>query len=151
MNYSKTLLAGNLTTAPEVKYTPSGMAYTEFNIAVNRKYKDKKETDFFKCKAWGKTAEALCNYTDKGQNLFLECEPRQETWTDKNSGKEVRKTVFSILSFEFTTKKHASTQNDNQLPVIQNDPGPVSKPEVQQQVQTDGLSFDDDNGDDIPF
>jgi single-strand DNA-binding protein len=104
MNYGKTFLCGSLTAIPELKQTSSGMEYSQFSIAVNRKYKEKEEVSFFELTAWGKTAKALSSFTNKGQNLFFECEPRQETWTSKE-GQNHSKVVFSVLKFEFTGPK----------------------------------------------
>lgn len=109
MNYGKTFLCGNLTRQPELKQTSSGIDYCQFSIAVNRKYKEKEEVSFFDLTAWGNTAKALCNFTNKGQNLFFECEPRQETWTSIE-GQNRSKVVFSVLKFEFTGPKAESSE-----------------------------------------
>jgi single-strand binding protein len=43
MNVNFVIVGGNITKDPELRYTPSGTAVVEFNVAVNRKWKDKTE------------------------------------------------------------------------------------------------------------
>ena len=38
MSLNKVLLIGNLTRAPELRYTPSGTAVADLRLAVNRNY-----------------------------------------------------------------------------------------------------------------
>lgn len=118
MNYSKTFLMGNLTAQPELKKIDSDLKVSEFSIAVNRKSKGEQLTSFFNCVAWGKTAEALASFTNKGQNLFLECEPRQETWTN-NEGQKRSKVIFSVLNFSFTQPKGSNNYGGDDIPPAQ--------------------------------
>ena len=61
------ILIGRITAKPELQYTPSQMAVTKFTIAVDRPAKDgKKETDFIRVTAFGRRAESICRYMDKG-------------------------------------------------------------------------------------
>jgi len=41
LELNKVLLIGNLTRDPEVRYLPSGTAVAAFDIAVNRRYKNR--------------------------------------------------------------------------------------------------------------
>ena len=43
MSINNCVISGNLTKAPELKYTKNGTARVKFNVAVNRKYKDSSE------------------------------------------------------------------------------------------------------------
>ena len=57
--YQKMIIAGNLGRDPEMRYTPSGQAVTNLNVATNRQYKDNsgenaKETTWFRVSVWGK-------------------------------------------------------------------------------------------------
>lgn len=66
-------LMGRLTKAPELKYTNNGISYCKFTLAVNKpKIKDKEqETNFINCIAWGKTAETICNWLEKGNRVVV--------------------------------------------------------------------------------
>ena len=63
--YQKTVIVGNLGQDPEMRYTPSATADTNFTVAVNRKWTNQsggqqEKTTWFRVAAWDKLAE-LCN------------------------------------------------------------------------------------------
>lgn len=60
---NRVTLIGRLTKKAELKSTPNGKSVCNFTLAVQR---DKDNTDFIYCTSWGKTAEVLAQYTDKG-------------------------------------------------------------------------------------
>ena len=71
------ILVGNLGKDPEMKYTPSGQPVTNFSVASNRSYNDAngqpvKETIWFRVTAWGKQAETINQYCQKGKAIFIE-------------------------------------------------------------------------------
>jgi single-strand DNA-binding protein len=75
--YQKVTIIGNLGRDPEMRYTPSGTAVTDFSVATNRKWTNKdgtpgEETAWFRCSAWGKTAETVNQYLTKGRQVFIE-------------------------------------------------------------------------------
>ena len=76
---NKIILTGNLTKAPELKYTQSGKAYLRVSIAVSRK---KDETDFFELVAWEKTAEFISKYFVKGSRIIVEGRLQNNNYTD---------------------------------------------------------------------
>lgn len=83
-------LIGRLTTAPELKYTQSGTAYTRFSVAVDRAYTkqgEERQTDFINIIAWSKTAEFVCKYFMKGQRIGITGEIRTGSYTDQNGNK----------------------------------------------------------------
>ena len=68
-------LVGNLTADVELKHSQGGTAYTSFNIGVQRAFKDKQsgeyQSDFPRCKAFGKTAEIIAEHFSKGSKIGL--------------------------------------------------------------------------------
>ena len=63
---------GRLTRDPEIKNTTTGKAVANFTLAVDRRFKNQdgqKQADFINCQAWGKTAEVLGQYTQKGSRI----------------------------------------------------------------------------------
>ena len=57
--YHTIIIVGNLGRDPEMRYTPSGQAVTNFSVATNRKYTNSdgqsvEETIWFRISAWGK-------------------------------------------------------------------------------------------------
>ena len=75
--YQKVVIVGNLGTDPEMRYTPSGQAVTNFSIATNRKWTDgqgnqQDETVWFRVSTWGKLAEVCNQYLSKGRQVMVE-------------------------------------------------------------------------------
>ena len=66
---------GRLTYDPETRYTPSGTAVCAFTIAVDRGRNDSngnRQTDFLRCRAFGKTGEFVQTYFAKGRMIGVE-------------------------------------------------------------------------------
>ncbi len=104
-NFNKVLLLGNLTRDPQLSYTPSQTAVVDFGLAVNRKWKSqggesKEEVCFVDCKAFGKTAETINQYLEKGQLLFVEGRLAYNTWTAQDGTKRSKHEVI-ITGFQF--------------------------------------------------
>jgi single-strand DNA-binding protein len=75
--YHTIILVGNLGRDPEMRYTPSGQAVTNLNVATNRQYTASdgntvKETTWFRGSTWGKTAEICNQYLKKGSKVLIE-------------------------------------------------------------------------------
>ena len=75
--YNTIIIVGNLGRDPEMRYTPSGQAVTNFNVATNRQYTASdgntvKETTWFRVSTWGKNAEICNQYLKKGSKVLIE-------------------------------------------------------------------------------
>jgi len=75
--YQKIIIAGNLGRDPEMRYTPSGQAVTNFSVATNRQYTASdgqlvKETTWFRISAWGRLAETCNQYLRRGSKVLIE-------------------------------------------------------------------------------
>ena len=76
MTLNKVLLIGNLGSDPEMRYTPNGNAVCDFRMAVNRRYttgegEQREETEWFRVTTWGRLAETVNQYLQKGQRKYL--------------------------------------------------------------------------------
>lgn len=68
---NKVVLTGRLTKDAELRFgAGSGTAVARFTIAVNRRMK-KDEADFISCIAFGKTAELIVQYFQKGSAITI--------------------------------------------------------------------------------
>jgi single-strand DNA-binding protein len=76
---NKVILKGRLTGKPELKSTVNGVAVTDFSIAINRRF-SREQTDFINCQAWRTTAEFVCKYFDKGQEICVVGELHNDKW-----------------------------------------------------------------------
>lgn len=86
MSYHTLVIVGNLGRDPEMRYTPNGNAVTSINVASNRVYTDGtgqrvKETTWFRVSVWGKQAENVSNYLQKGSMVLVEGELRPDRET----------------------------------------------------------------------
>ncbi len=75
--YHTIIIVGNVGKDPEMRYTPSGQAVTNFNVATNRQYTGSdgaqvKETIWFRISTWGKNAEVCNQYVRKGSKVLVE-------------------------------------------------------------------------------
>ena len=102
---NKVMLIGNLTRDPQVKHLPSQTVVAEFGLATNRKYRtatgeDKEETCFVDCSAFGKQAEVIGQFCQKGKAIFVEGRLKFDSWEDKAGGKRSKVSVV-VENFQF--------------------------------------------------
>ena len=80
-------LVGRLTRDIELRYTQnSNVATCKFTLAVVRD-RNKEETDFISCQAWGKTAETLVKWCKKGSRIAVQGSIRTGSYEDRNGNK----------------------------------------------------------------
>jgi single-strand DNA-binding protein len=89
MTMNKILVIGNLGRDPEMRYTPSGQAVTNFTVATNRKYtaadgESKEETEWFRVSAWGRLAETCNQYLAKGRKVYVEGRLRSRSYETRD-------------------------------------------------------------------
>lgn len=77
MSFQTIIIVGNLGRDPEMRYTPSGQAVTNFSVAVSEQYTNAqgekvKRTIWFRVSAWGKQAEICNQYLKKGSKVLVE-------------------------------------------------------------------------------
>lgn len=90
------VLIGRLTRDPESRFFESGTNVTKFALAVDKGYGKDKEADFFDCEAWGKTAEVVANYCQKGKQVCIQGRVEFEHWNDKATGQKRSKPIVKI-------------------------------------------------------
>jgi single-strand DNA-binding protein len=71
MNFNQITLAGNVSSDPEMRYTPSGTPVTSFSMAVNEGTKDKPTTMFVRVTCWEKLGETVMQWLTKGQGVLI--------------------------------------------------------------------------------
>src|SRR6185437_2841372 len=73
---NRVILIGRLTRDPELRYTPAGVAVTQFTLAVDRPFTNQqtreKEADFIPIVTWRQLAETCANYLRKGRLTAVE-------------------------------------------------------------------------------
>lgn len=142
-------LTGRLTRDSELRYTNNSMAIAKFSIAVNRRTKKgdqwAEEASFFDCSYFGKGAEAVNQYLNKGTQVAINAELRQNRWEQDGQNKSrVELAVNSLMllgSPQGAQNQSGAYQRDNHSPrqtSYSTQPSDIGGPE----------QFDDDQ---IPF
>lgn len=107
-SYNRVVLLGNVTRLPDVRNLP-GSATTVANtgLAVSRRYKDKEEVMFIDIVVYGKLAETMGMYVQKGTSLLVEGRLSFRQW--EQDGQKRSKHEVIVDSFQMI----GSRRNDN--------------------------------------
>jgi single-strand DNA-binding protein len=119
---NKVMLIGRLGADPEVRYTPTGIAYTRLSVATSEPYVDKdgnrqEMTEWHKVIAWRKLAEICGQYLTKGRLVYIEGRLRTRTWEQdgvKRSATEIEARDMQILD---AAKARPEPEEDNAPPL----------------------------------
>ena len=96
--YNKAIIIGRVANDLELRYTGSNKAYCRFNLAVNKNYKNEYgeyETDFIPVTVWGKPAENLVQYQNKGSLILVDGSISMSNYTDKDGN---NRTSFEVMT-----------------------------------------------------
>lgn len=101
---NKVILVGRLGADPELKYTPSGRAFVNFNLATNAAWKDQdgnqqERTDWHRVTSWGKLAEIMGEYLKKGSLVYVEGRLQTRNYDDANG---VKRYITEVVADEMT-------------------------------------------------
>ena len=112
-------LVGRLTKEVELRYVPSsGRPVATFSLAVDRPYKDadgNKRTDFFQVQVWGKIAENVANYTEKGSLVAITGALQTRNYKTQNGEKRyITEIIASSVQFLSNPKNKQQDNNENQ-------------------------------------
>jgi len=95
------MLSGNVTADPELHFTPSGRAVTNFSVAVNERVKNDEtgqwedtEPEFHRVNVWGDQAERVAECFRRGDRVVAVGFFQDRTWEDKE-GNERTSTEFT--------------------------------------------------------
>ncbi len=106
---NRVILIGRLATDPELKYTPSGIAVTQFRLAVDRPMSaearqngQEKQADFISIVAWRQSAEFAANYLGKGRLVAVEgrLQVREYVTQDGQKRRDVEVVSDNLKSLE---------------------------------------------------
>lgn len=99
-------LTGRLTRQAEIRYSQAGGgAVVRFSIAVNRRKRSadgaswEEEANFFDCVYFGRSAEAVNQYLEKGRQVSISGELRQNRWEQDGQTRSRVEIVVSQLNF----------------------------------------------------
>lgn len=144
---NKVILIGNLSAAPEVRFTQGGVAVANFNIATNEKWTNKQgepqeRTEWHKIVVWGRVAENCGKYLHKGKSVYIEGSIQTREWDDKDGNKRYT-TEINARTVQFLSGGSGQGAQGGQAP---------SRPANNGQGSGQSSKFDQSfSDDDIPF
>lgn len=109
---NKVNLIGRLTKQPQITYTPKGTPKCEFTLAVQlpkSQRTEEKNADFIFCTAFGKRAEMITEYVNKGEQLAVEGKLSASHYT-KNGETRFSLKVYVNEFFLLSSKKRANEE-----------------------------------------
>lgn len=106
-----TNLTGRLTKDIELRATQSGKTVANFTLAVNRRFKSQgqPDADFFRCQAWGKTAEVMHQYTHKGSQIGVTGRLQNRSY-ENQQGQKVEITEVIVESMDLLDSRNNGAQ-----------------------------------------
>lgn len=134
-------LIGNLGKDPEVRYSQSGTAVSNIRIGVTERRKEgdeyKDQTEWVSIVCFGKTAENVGKYLQKGRQIFVEGRLQTRSWEDKSGQTKYTTEVIASQILFLSGGREQSSNNGFAKP---ND-------NFERESQDNGFIEDDD----IPF
>lgn len=118
---NKVFQKGYMVADPELRQTQSGTAIATFSIAVDRRFRDaqgNKVVDFHKCIAWKGTAEHICKYFHKGQQILIMGELQNRSYEAQDGSKRTV-TEINVAEAHFCGSKSetaATTPTETNAP-----------------------------------
>lgn len=121
-------IMGRLTRDPELRRTNSGIAVTNFTLAVERDFGGKdgeKETDFIECVAWRHAGEFVSKYFSKGRMAVVSGQLQIRRWKDKDGNNRSTAEVVADSVYFADSKKDTAMDATQEPPIPQNDFAPL--------------------------
>lgn len=100
---NKVILMGNLGRDPEMRYTPSGKAVTQFSMAINEQWgseENQKSTEWVNVEAWDRSAEAIAQHFSKGDGILVIGRLKTDKYQNKE-GVDVYRTKVVVREWLF--------------------------------------------------
>ncbi|HJE19842.1 MAG TPA: single-stranded DNA-binding protein [Aliicoccus persicus] len=107
------VITGRMVKDLDLRYTNNAKAVGSGTLAVDRQFKNaqgEKETDFLNFVIWGKSAEALANFTKKGSLIGITGRLQVRTY-ENNEGRKVW--VTEVVAENFTFLESKNSQNNS--------------------------------------
>jgi len=113
---NKVMIIGNCGGTPEMRFTPTGVAVTQFSVAVNRPKKGaeegkQQEAEWFNVVAWRELAEICNQYIAKGSKVYVEGRMQTRNWMN-DGGQKQYKTELIAQQVIFLSEKQAKQQEE---------------------------------------
>lgn len=137
--FNKVTLVGRISTDLELRYTGSNKAYCRFNLAVNRMNEG---TDFIPITVWGKPAENLVSYQNKGSLILVDGSISMNNYTDKDGN---NRTSFEVMTSNVQFLGNKKTIDEMTTSQAESDPYKEMSEQINEEIDLEDL---DEN---LPF
>lgn len=129
-------LIGRIATDPEAKYTKHNTPVVNFSLANNKRTRKNGEqvdtVSFFPIVIYGKLAEAITPYLQKGKRIAVSGELEQRRWTSKKNKpcSAIEIIASSIQLLDYKNQQSAGSNNANAKAGIDADHQPAETDET---------------------
>lgn len=137
---NKVQLVGRLTKDPDLKNTSNQVAFCQFTVAVDRRFKDNegnRQADFINCVAWRQTAAFINQYFKKGSRIGV-CGSIQTRTYETNEGQRVYVTEVVVDEAEFVESNNNSNGTKPQAQPPKAPEQQIDVPSLEQELEDDG-------------
>jgi len=117
---NKVILVGRLGGDPEVRYTTSGTAMMQFNVATNEPFKTEEgkweeRAEWHRVVAFDRLAESLSQYLSKGREVYVEGKLRTRQWEDQQGTKRYTTEIIA-REIQLLGSSGQARQNESLVP-----------------------------------
>ncbi len=89
-------LLGRVGAEPEMRYTPNGTAVTQLRVATDRhRQNGETETDWHTVTVWDKLGEAVNQYVEKGQRIYVAGRLAQNSYEAKDGTRRYSTEIYA--------------------------------------------------------
>ena len=137
---NKVILIGNLGQKPEMRYTATNSAVANLSIATTESWKDKEsgemrdKTEWHKVVFFGKPAETIERYLDKGSKIYVEGKLQTRKWQDKDGNDrwttEIVGSQFNFLDSRPSQNNDASMDQSSSSSLPDGDSSGISEEDI---------------------
>lgn len=131
---------GRLTRDVDVRYTQTtNTMIANFSLAVNRRFVkegEERQADFFNVTTFGKTAEFVSKYFEKGQQVAVIGRLQNRSWEDDQGQKHYATDVIAEEVYFADSKKQQQNNNTTEL---------------ENTLNNNGVDFNQIDDDSLPF
>lgn len=141
---NKVILVGRLGKDPEMRFTPSGKAVTNFSMATSEYWSDaggerQERTEWHKIVLWGKVAEVAAKLLSKGKQVYVEGRLQTREWEDQSGGKRYTTEIVANQMQILSDKGEGA--GTHEPPVYDRDGQRMPEDDGQPQGGFDGIPF----------
>lgn len=142
MSVNKVILLGHVGATPNVREV-GDTKVAQLNLATSEKRKGKdgnviEETEWHNVSVWGKLAEVIEKYVDKGSQLYVEGRIKTEKYTDKSGVDRFMTRIVASSIQLIGGKKEGAAPSEEPTPRFNTTPLPTEDDDL---PEGDGLPF----------